>query len=104
MVIIHEHETCIAAVKEVHEKYGGQVPADPKEISALKGVGPYTAGAILSIAYGIPEPAVDGNVMRVLSRILLIRDDIAKPLQEKYLKMQSGNSFHMKILPILIKH
>ena len=61
-----------SAVKEVHEKYGGQVPEDPKEISSLKGVGPYTAGAILSIAYGIPEPAVDGNVMRVLSRILLI--------------------------------
>jgi A/G-specific adenine glycosylase len=71
------------AVKEVQEKYGGQVPADPKEISSLKGVGPYTAGAILSIAYGIPEPAVDGNVMRVLSRILLISDDIAKPATRK---------------------
>ena len=72
-----------SAVKEVHEKYGGQVPADPKEISALKGVGPYTAGAILSIAYGIPEPAVDGNVMRVLSRILLIKEDIAKSSTRK---------------------
>ena len=72
-----------SAVKEVHEKYGGQVPADPKEISPLKGVGPYTAGAILSIAYGIPEPAVDGNVMRVLSRILFIWDDIAKSSTRK---------------------
>jgi A/G-specific adenine glycosylase len=72
-----------SAVKEVREKYGGQVPADPKEISTLKGVGPYTAGAILSIAFGIPEPAVDGNVMRVLSRILLIKDDIAKPATRK---------------------
>src|SRR6478735_6794307 len=72
-----------SAVKEVHEKYGGQVPDNPKEISSLKGVGPYTAGAILSIAYGIPEPAVDGNVMRVLSRILLIKDDIAKPKTRK---------------------
>src|SRR4051794_22479382 len=72
-----------SAVKEVHEKYGGEVPADPKEISALKGVGPYTAGAILSIAYGIPEPAVDGNVMRVLSRILSIWEDIAKPATRK---------------------
>lgn len=71
------------AVKEVHEKYEGQVPDDPKEISTLKGVGPYTAGAILSIAYGKPEPAVDGNVMRVLSRILLIWDDIAKPSSRK---------------------
>ncbi len=72
-----------SAVKEVQEKYEGIVPNTPKEIAALKGVGPYTAGAILSIAYGVPEPAVDGNVMRVLSRILLIWEDIAKPSSRK---------------------
>lgn len=66
-----------SAVKEVHEVYEGKVPNTPEEISKLKGVGPYTAGAILSIAYGLPEPAVDGNVMRVLSRILTIWEDIA---------------------------
>jgi A/G-specific adenine glycosylase len=71
------------AVREVHENYRGIVPDTAKEISALKGVGPYTAGAILSIAYGVPEPAVDGNVMRVLSRILLIEDDIAKAKTRK---------------------
>lgn len=53
-----------AAVKEVKEVYGGIVPSDVKKIEKLKGVGPYTKGAILSIAYGIPEPAVDGNVVR----------------------------------------
>lgn len=72
-----------SAVKEVREKYNSVVPSTPKEISSLKGVGPYTAGAILSIAYGIPEPAVDGNVMRVLSRILSIWEDIAKPSSRK---------------------
>ncbi|WHY01767.1 A/G-specific adenine glycosylase [Neobacillus sp. DY30] len=72
-----------SAVKEVNAKYDGKVPNTPKEISNLKGVGPYTAGAILSIAYGIPEPAVDGNVMRVLSRILSIWEDIAKPSTRK---------------------
>lgn len=66
------------AVREVKEKYGGVVPDTEEEISKLKGVGSYTAGAILSIAYGKPVPAVDGNVMRVLSRILLIEDDITK--------------------------
>lgn len=71
------------AVREVQEKYGGIVPNTPKEIASLKGVGPYTSGAILSIAYGIPEPAVDGNVMRVLSRILSIWEDIAKPATRK---------------------
>ncbi|MCA1055612.1 A/G-specific adenine glycosylase [Rossellomorea aquimaris] len=72
-----------SAAREVHETYGGIVPDTPKGISALKGVGPYTAGAILSIAYGKPEPAVDGNVMRVFSRILSIWLDIAKPASRK---------------------
>ncbi|WP_079505925.1 A/G-specific adenine glycosylase [Mesobacillus jeotgali] len=72
-----------SAVREVHQNYGGVVPDSPEGISSLKGVGPYTAGAILSIAYGKPEPAVDGNVMRVLSRILLIWDDIARPASRK---------------------
>lgn len=72
-----------SAVKEVCEKYNGVIPNTQKEISSLKGVGPYTAGAILSIAYGIPEPAVDGNVMRVLSRILLIEEDISKATTRK---------------------
>ncbi|GGJ61061.1 A/G-specific adenine glycosylase [Anoxybacillus voinovskiensis] len=67
-----------AAVKEVKERYGGKVPDNVEHFSKLKGVGPYTTGAVLSIAYGIPEPAVDGNVMRVLSRIFLVWEDIAK--------------------------
>lgn len=72
-----------SAVKEVSEQYGGTVPADRNEFLSLKGVGPYTGGAVLSIAYGLPEPAVDGNVMRVLSRILTIWADIAKPSTRK---------------------
>ncbi|WP_103996523.1 A/G-specific adenine glycosylase [Paenibacillus sp. UNC499MF] len=67
------------AVREVHERYGGIVPDTKEDISSLRGVGPYTSGAILSIAYNKPEPAVDGNVMRVLSRYFLIEEDIAKP-------------------------
>jgi A/G-specific adenine glycosylase len=67
-----------AAVREVRTHYGSVVPHEKEQISALKGVGPYTAGAILSIAYNKPEPAVDGNVMRVLARFFLIQDDISK--------------------------
>lgn len=67
-----------SAVREVHERYDGIVPDNKEDISSLKGVGPYTAGAVLSIAYNKPEPAVDGNVMRVLSRYFGIEDDIAK--------------------------
>lgn len=72
-----------AGVKEVRENYNSIVPDTREEISALRGIGPYTAGAILSIAYQKPEHAVDGNVMRVLSRVLLIKDDIAKPKTRK---------------------
>ena len=72
-----------AGVKEVVEKYDGNVPDNRHDISKLKGVGPYTAGAILSIAYNKPEHAVDGNVMRVLSRVVHIEDDIALPKTRK---------------------
>ena len=71
------------AVKEVHESYGGVVPNSKEEFGKLKGVGPYTTGAVLSIAYGNPLPAVDGNVMRVFSRIFNIDDDISKTKTRK---------------------
>lgn len=72
-----------AGVQEVVEKYNAVVPDNRHDISKLKGVGPYTAGAILSIAYQKPEHAVDGNVMRVLSRVLHIEEDIALPKTRK---------------------
>jgi A/G-specific adenine glycosylase len=75
------------AVREVKELYGGVVPDQPEEIASLRGVGPYTAGAILSIAYNKPEPAVDGNVMRVLSRFFLIEEDIMKPGTRKVMEL-----------------
>ncbi len=67
------------AVQEVAARYGGEVPDDPEAVSSLRGVGPYTAGAILSIAFNRAVPAVDGNVMRVLSRLYNIHDDIMQP-------------------------
>lgn len=64
--------------REVCERYGGIIPDDKASVAALKGIGPYTSGAIMSIAFNRPEPAVDGNVMRVLSRYFCLEDDIAK--------------------------
>ena len=66
------------AARTVVEEYGGKLPADYRKLLALKGIGNYTAGAIASIAYGIPVPAVDGNVLRVVSRIKESRQDIMK--------------------------
>ncbi len=57
------------AAKVVREEMGGRIPDDPAELRRLPGVGEYTAGAIASIAFGVPVPAVDGNVRRVLARL-----------------------------------
>ena len=62
----------------VVEEYGGKLPESYEKLVSLKGIGSYTAGAIASIAYGIPVPAVDGNVLRVVSRITESREDIMK--------------------------
>jgi A/G-specific adenine glycosylase len=54
--------------REVVARHDGIVPRDPAALRALPGIGPYTAGAIASIAFGLPEPLLDGNVRRVLAR------------------------------------
>lgn len=74
------------AAKVLVEQYGGEMPADYEKIRALPGIGDYTAGAISSIAFGLPFPAVDGNVLRVMSRITCSEEDIAKESTKKKLK------------------
>lgn len=66
------------AAQLVLEQYGGELPPDYEELLKLPGIGSYTAGAVASIAYGIPVPAVDGNVLRVLSRLTADDSDILK--------------------------
>lgn len=66
------------AAKQVMVDYHGEFPDTYEEIRSLTGIGNYTAGAISAFAYGIPEPAVDGNVLRVISRILSNDEDIMK--------------------------
>ncbi len=67
----------------VKEQYGGELPASAEELRKLPGIGDYTAGAIASIAFSLPEPAVDGNVLRVLSRLLADEGDIGSPAVRK---------------------
>jgi A/G-specific adenine glycosylase len=59
-----------AAARVLRERHAGAIPDSYDALRALPGVGDYTAGAVASIAFGVPEPAVDGNVRRVLSRLL----------------------------------
>jgi A/G-specific adenine glycosylase len=71
------------AAKQVVEEHGGRFPADYKALLQLKGVGPYTAAAIASIAFDLPEAVVDGNVYRVLSRVYGVREAIDQPAGQK---------------------
>jgi len=64
--------------KVLVKEYGGELPKDPEKLRKLPGIGPYTAGAIASIAFDLPTAAVDGNVLRVFSRLLANREDISK--------------------------
>mgnify|MGYP002625073250 CR=1 FL=1 len=71
------------AARVVMEQHGGGLPGSFEELRKLPGVGDYTAGAIGSIAFGLPLPAVDGNVLRVISRLTCREDDILDPKVKK---------------------
>lgn len=77
----HLHE----AARTVLEKYGGLLPQSASELRKLKGIGPYTAGAIASIAFGEPEAVLDGNVIRVLSRLTDLEADVTETATRKAL-------------------
>lgn len=66
------------AARRVVEDYGGSLPADVELLRELPGIGEYTAGAIASIAWDIPVPAVDGNVLRIWARLTASHDDILR--------------------------
>lgn len=71
------------AARCICKESGGAFPSSYEQLCSLPGVGPYTAGAIASIAFGLPVPAVDGNVLRVLSRLTENPRDIAEPAVKK---------------------
>ncbi len=77
------------AACEVCEQYGGELPADYAKLLALPGVGEYTAGAVASIAFGLPVPAVDGNVLRVAARL----DNDLTPITDAGYKKQTRARF-----------
>lgn len=74
------------AARAVMERFGGELPADYEQLLTLPGIGDYTAGAIASMAFGLPVPAVDGNVLRVAARLLNDSGDIMSIPVKKRLK------------------
>lgn len=73
------------AARIICDRFDGGCPTGYDDWLALPGVGPYTAGAVCSISLGLPVPAVDGNVLRVFSRLLALEEDIAAPAVKKEL-------------------
>ena len=71
------------AAQQIMDDFDGKFPDTYDNIAKLKGIGPYTAGAISSIAFGLPEPAVDGNVMRVMARLFEVNYDIGDAKNRK---------------------
>ena len=97
-----------AAANIVREHYGGYLPDDPDSLRQLPGIGPYTAGAISSIAFGRPVPAVDGNVVRVLSRLFMVDMDTrssrdrrdAEPLANRLVDPQRPGDFNQSLMEL----
>lgn len=83
------------AAIEIMMNHKGQFPSSTEELIKLPGIGPYSAGAIASIAYGIKVPAIDGNVLRVIARITGNRNDIT----QTETKVEIGE-FVLKLLPV----
>lgn len=89
------------------ESYDNMFPTEPSIAKKVPGIGPYTLGAVMSIAFGIPLPAVDGNVMRILSRQFLIEEDIAiaksrKVFEEKVMELMphDPNRFNQALMEL----
>ncbi|MCU0593963.1 MAG: A/G-specific adenine glycosylase [Desulfobacterota bacterium] len=85
-----------AAAKEIVARQGGRIPRDRKELLSLPGIGAYTADAILSIAFGQPIAAVDGNVSRVISRLFAIRKPLGSPESRKQVRKQADQLLSKK--------
>ncbi len=83
-----------AGAQYVVEHYNGQLPNKEEDLSKIKGLGPYTIGAILSFAFHQKKAAVDGNVIRVLARFFQIKEDIGKSTTLKSMRVLAE-----KILP-----
>ena len=75
----------LRAARQVFQELHGQLPADARTLALLPGIGRYTAGAIASIAFGLNEPALDGNIRRVLSRLFNLQVPARSPEGERRL-------------------
>ena len=77
--------------QQVMDSFGGVIPSDVETLRSIAGIGPYTAGAIASIAFDRRVPAVDGNVIRVVSRLQGIRENVGIPSVRRQLEQEAAS-------------
>ncbi|MEZ4704391.1 MAG: NUDIX domain-containing protein [Bdellovibrionota bacterium] len=87
------------AAKEIDQVYGGKLPSKSIELKKLKGFGPYTSAAVASIAFGEPVACVDGNVIRVLSRLLCLKGNI-QPMADELLDSSCPSDFNQAMMEL----
>ncbi len=79
---------------QVMDKFGGEIPQDPAQLRSLPGIGTYTASAISSIAFGKRVPAVDGNLLRIFSRLRIYEENIKSPQA-----LKAATAFFKEMMP-----
>lgn len=84
--VINIHRTA----RILQDEHSGDLPADHRRLLALPGIGPYTAGAIMSLAFNEPYPAVDANAERLLSRVFDIEEPIKTPATQRRLRRKAA--------------
>ena len=93
------------AARQVVERFDGAFPADYAALLSLPGVGEYTAGAVASICFGIPVPAVDGNVLRVMARLADDDADVLDPAVRRAVRarlLAAGEDVQEALLPAVV--
>ena len=87
------------ASAQVMEMFGGEIPSDPAQLRSLPGIGTYTAAAISSIAFGKRVPAVDGNLLRIYSRLRMYEENIKSPEA-----LRAATAFFEEMMPDEPRH
>ncbi len=82
-----------SAARLIVKNYNGRIPDDYDSLMSLPGFGPYTCGSVLSIAFNLPYPAVDGNVLRLISRLFRIESDITRSTTKQKVEDIVGQLF-----------
>jgi len=82
---------------QITEEYNGKIPCDHEKLLSLAGIGPYSAGAVASIGFDLPYPAVDGNVLRVMARYLGIEEDIRSEETKKKITEVIGKHYDASV-------